>query len=99
MYSSFPTTRTVADQGHVLRTVAACGSYAAHRLAAEERYEAAAAANARATFLRESGGKSAGILTRVAARCSVVGSTLMRIGEHLHGQPSGGAAPRVVRGA
>jgi hypothetical protein len=87
------------DAGHVLRTVGGCGPYAAHRLAAEERYAAAAAATARARFLRESGVEPTGLVTRLAALRAVVGTTLIRLGEHLHGQPTGAAATRVVNGA
>jgi hypothetical protein len=93
MYSSsYLTTRSSADQGHVLRTIGGCGSYAAHRLAAEERYEAAATANARARFLRESEVEPIGMVARVTAFRSAVGSALIRIGECLHGRTATAAA-------
>jgi hypothetical protein len=101
MYSGMhvsPTSPSPVDVGHVLRTVGGCGPYAAHRLAAEERYAAAAAATARARFLRESGAEPAGIVARFAALRTRLGSMLIRSGERVTGRPHA-AATRMVRGA
>jgi hypothetical protein len=97
MYADL-SSRCAADTGHVLRTVRSCGPYAVHRLAAEERYEAAAAATARARSLRESGVGTTGFGSRIAEFRTLVGSTLIRVGERLRAQPTGNSATRTLRG-
>jgi hypothetical protein len=87
--------RTAADPSYVLRTVRRCGPYAAHRLSAAERYEAAEAANARARLLRESGAEPAGFAARPTRLRSAIGAALIRIGEYVQsGTPAAATAGR-----
>jgi hypothetical protein len=99
MHSSSYLTSRATDQGHVLRTIGVCSPYAAHRLAAEERYAAAAAATARARLRREAGPAARCKQPRIAGLRTLVGTILIRIGEHMRGEPCGGNATRVVHGA
>jgi hypothetical protein len=74
---------------HVLKTLGDCRGFAAHRLAAEERQQAAIAAAYRHDLLRQSGVRSIGI---AASLRLTVGSALIRVGQRLRGQ----ATPRVA---